>query len=428
MLSFAGLLFVSTVYAGASVTSSPCTTMPSSFLSDLVKGEPSAQGTLWQMVKECPQQVQNLGNSSMERLVVKGNLANWQKNLEDVIRRDYQDRSLDQQESDFESLAKILGKGPNDAKVRDLIKQSKDSSAREKACTAKDNRDDSLGKARNQGEVGWCYAFTAADLISHKLKKRVSATDIAFGFNQKDPTILGEKLKKAMEAGELLKKNRFTLETSSDGGLTTEAINYQTAKGVCLEKDLPSDETTMSSLKTSLDELDRLKYQMEKDPQMCQFGAYKASFARFPALPLRDILQTAYETDYSQVMVKLADKNCEGKRVSMKGIEAIEVVVRNEKTAQEALKMVDSALDNKSIAGIGYDMKVLGDEEAESQSHASSIVGRRYNAQTKQCEYLLRNSWGDKFDDSSPLENDKGYYWVPRSNLKRVLSDVTVIK
>lgn len=418
---------MSVVSARIASAAAPCVTLPSHFMSNLENNDGDARNALWQMILNCPQKVKTLGDSSVDRLFIKGQLTDWQKDVVTVVKSDYQDRKLDDEEKDFEGLAKILGPAKQDESIRSLLKQSKDASARQKQCTEKDNRDDSLGPVRNQGDVGWCYAFTAADLISHKLKQKVSALDIAYRFNQKDLGILGAKLKAQMNAGALTKKNNFALETTSDGGFTTAAIKYEAQKGACLESDLPSDNSDMSNLKTSLDDLQRLKYQLLKDPMMCQFGNYRLSFARFPALSLPQILQTAYDSDYSDMMIKLADKNCDGKRISMKGLEAIEVDISNDKTRGDAFATIDKALDNKSIAGIGYDVKVLGNDD-ETGSHASSIVGRRYNAKTQECEYMIRNSWGDEFDDESPLENQDGYYWVPKTKLKTVLTDVTVIK
>ena len=40
-------------------------------------------------------------------------------------------------------------------------------------CTTVDLRS-SLGEARDQGESGWCFANTAADLVSHAVGYRVS--------------------------------------------------------------------------------------------------------------------------------------------------------------------------------------------------------------------------------------------------------------
>ncbi|HEX7672728.1 MAG TPA: C1 family peptidase [Bdellovibrio sp.] len=424
MFMFSAILFV--VSARAASTVSPCVMAPSDFVSNLEKSDGGARNALWQMIRDCPQKVNDLGNTSVDRLFIRGQLVDWRKDIVTMIKSDFKDRRLDGEEKDFEGLTKILGPSRQDENIRGLLRQSQDDSARKKQCTKKDNRDDSLGPIRNQGEVGWCYAFTAADLISHKLKKRISALDIAYHFNQKDLGTLSAKLKARMNSGNITGKNNFALETTSEGGLTSPAIHYEAEKGACLEADLPSDDTDMSNLKTSLDDLQRLKYQMQKDSGMCQFGNYRQSFARFPALSIPQILQTAYDSDYSDMMVKLADKNCSGKRISMKGIETADVLVSDDKTRADAFATIDKALDHQSIAGIGYYADVLGSDA--SGSHASSIVGRRYNSKTQQCEYLIRNSWGDEFDESSPMENEDGYYWVPKTNLAPMLSDVTVIK
>lgn len=57
-----------------------------------------------------------------------------------------------------------------------LIDAGNKSLIREKAsCTPVDNRNDKLGPVRNQDSIGWCYAFATADLLTHKLRQKVSA-------------------------------------------------------------------------------------------------------------------------------------------------------------------------------------------------------------------------------------------------------------
>src|SRR5687768_14647529 len=69
-------------------------------------------------------------------------------------------------------------------------------------CSDKNNEIPEMGQLRNQrvtnqkenlyfeengrklrNSVGWCYAYAAADLVSFKLKRKVSAADIAINYN-----------------------------------------------------------------------------------------------------------------------------------------------------------------------------------------------------------------------------------------------------
>ena len=56
----------------------------------------------------------------------------------------------------------------------------------QKDCFPLDLRNENLGQVRNQHQVSWCYAFTAADMLGFTFdeQEKVSAADIAIGYNE----------------------------------------------------------------------------------------------------------------------------------------------------------------------------------------------------------------------------------------------------
>ena len=55
----------------------------------------------------------------------------------------------------------------------------------EPECSSVDLRNETLGPIRNQGEISWCYAFTAADVLQHTfgLNEIISPADLAISYN-----------------------------------------------------------------------------------------------------------------------------------------------------------------------------------------------------------------------------------------------------
>ncbi len=45
------------------------------------------------------------------------------------------------------------------------------------------------------------------------------------------------------------------------------------------------------------------------------------------------------------------------------------------------------------------------------------MEGRRWNSETRACEYLLRNSWGRNCLPTYRVECEDGYLWVPRNRM-----------
>ena len=105
---FSAILFV--VSARAASTVSPCVMAPSDFVSNLEKSDGGARNALWQMIRDCPQKVNDLGNTSVDRLFIRGQLVDWRKDIVTMIKSDFKDRRLDGEEKDFEGLTKILGR------------------------------------------------------------------------------------------------------------------------------------------------------------------------------------------------------------------------------------------------------------------------------------------------------------------------------
>jgi hypothetical protein len=65
------------------------------------------------------------------------------------------------------------------------------------SCEPQDLRNDKLGLVHNQERLGWCYAFTGADLLSYKLGEKISAADMATaytdGWRKELATTFGKK-------------------------------------------------------------------------------------------------------------------------------------------------------------------------------------------------------------------------------------------
>lgn len=67
-------------------------------------------------------------------------------------------------------------------------------------------------------------------------------------------------------------------------------------------------------------------------------------------------------------------------------------------------------------------------------SHVSVLVGRRWNKQSKTCEFLLRNSWGKNcYSYSNPelkgkCDPNTGYVWLSNEILKRSVTEAVYFR
>ncbi|MDO9181751.1 MAG: hypothetical protein Q7U04_05055, partial [Bacteriovorax sp.] len=106
-----------------------------------------------------------------------------------------------------------------------IAKESKTNLNIQNSCTDKINQNAAvnLNNVRNQDDVGWCYAYAGADLLSYRLNKIVSAVSL-------------------YSSGQTIERDINSL--IGNGGNIKSAIDNYLAlnKGICLEEDLPSSD------------------------------------------------------------------------------------------------------------------------------------------------------------------------------------------
>lgn len=81
---------------------------------------------------------------------------------------------------------------------------------------------------------------------------------------------------------------------------------------------------------------------------------------------------------------------------------------------------------------IGYHSALLydGENKVGSIDHASTVIGRKFNAESGNCEYLIKNSWGTREDcqETATIRCENGNYWVSRTSLKKNIGSATWIE
>ena len=146
----------------------------------------------------------------------------------------------------------------------------------------------SLGPPRDQGNTGWCYAFTAADLISQKLRTRVSAFDIATGFSFNDRSSISPNDRRFKE---FVRKNPGALKRWDEavgsqikqltdeqvaclntgvyqfGGIDEVAILLSNLNGLCREESLPR---TQSEIESASEEIKLFAATVNLDDLYCR--------------------------------------------------------------------------------------------------------------------------------------------------------------
>lgn len=282
-------------------------------------------------------------------------------------------------------------------------------------CSPVDYRE-KLPPIREQDDIGWCYAYSAADLASFHLGRNVSAFDMALQYNHSRHGI-----------GLLFRRR----ESDREGGRTKENLELGLNRGFCLEENLPSRSLDGGSIEGSLELIEDLTqdFSSRSAPFYNVMGSDEAAMndiagqiacenfdefrKMFPFLDEAGISNLISNSTMGNIIYRAANESC-GKRIKLNKT----VIGRsiNENSLMDAHELLSSG----NIFSISYRSEILKIPRYQNPSadydHVSTIVGRRWNQNLNRCEFLLRNSYGERcFRWYQNCED--GYHWVGTRNL-----------
>jgi len=300
-----------------------------------------------------------------------------------------------------------------------------------------------LPPVRNQDSLGWCYAFAAADLASFKLHTAVSAADIAMNYNYGWLSQYASTVKSVLTTGAL------PGETGREGGFAGGAFSAVSKRGFCKESDLPSIDFKDSEFKSSIENLENAKKSIDVSTagplgipveylrsrqlqKMCNEN-YSEIKRLFPGADLSDLYNVLDRSIYTNLAAHLAEKSC-GQRIHSPEPLQIQGAKRFISGQAALTHVVSEQLDRGNIVAISYNANVLespaaGQGNLDISNHVSVIVGRRWSKKLRECELLLRNSWGQGcYGYSRAYTCDRGNIYIPADVLMGATGSVDFVK
>lgn len=279
-----------------------------------------------------------------------------------------------------------------------------------------------LPKIADQDTIGWCYAFSAAAMLSFHMKKDVSAFDLALGYNQ-NRYFDGLKFGNA-KPGELW--------SDKEGGFTSTSILAAQQRGVCLEQDLPSSSVmgkdSIGSMVTTLNFPPILEL-AKKDIEMSCTAFTQYSRNYFPNLDFKqfqEILQRSTENDLIQL---LAEASCKERHpVPNYRLRSIYYPNSNFDSNVE----IQRSLNKNSVVEISVKLNSwLNIPGSTDAFHSMLVVGQRWNPEKQDCQFLIRNSWGNQCASFNPSRvecQEDGSLWVSSQLVRETLTGTTEIE
>jgi len=279
---------------------------------------------------------------------------------------------------------------------------------RENSCHGATVDVSAMGPVRDQGDIGWCYAHAAADLVSFQLGRRISAIDLAMNYN--DGVLFR------------LKKKFGESEFSKEGGQIDAAIGSESSKGFCAEEDFRGDIDGAASTLEYYRKLEQIKNMLgkpEATPEyICQEG-YKLASEVMQGLSVQDFANVLYHVPKDQMFDAFRNVSCRD-RIHLPAKSKLTEVSKGTSTAASLVTQMDQVLDQKQPVGINVmGTRIYGGDPGTA--HAVTVVGRRFDKSTGECQYRIRNSWGSDWEDG-------GYRWVSKEDVQNNLYKIVYFK
>lgn len=161
-----------------------------------------------------------------------------------------------------------------------------------------------MGPIANQDGTGWCYAYAAADIVSFKLKKKISPIDIALQNHKYEDGRNQTAINKATLRGSQLGSGGYP-----DLSILTAQLE---AKGFCPDEKISTNDLKENQLNDTLVNFNSvvrdLRYKSKFDKYDC--ADFEEARKIFPGLSLNEVEDVARAEGSINAASALASKAC----------------------------------------------------------------------------------------------------------------------
>lgn len=316
------------------------------------------------------------------------------------------------------------------------------------------NLSSAFGPTFNQGDIGWCYAYSGSDLLTYKFRDELkgqsfSPLQMALFYNLNDAARINNE---AGSVGAAIRLSTYRYNPNEEnvfyGGLCMSSVDevvLKTGSSLSVKKRFQQ----LSILKASYDLAKRTGSMAPFRETYTQMSAVNTLVS---SLSEQDFVELFEESNKVDVGIRYIHRFC-GVNSRFKfsesqypstyyiGDDYVELQKKGPaiytpiRDARFLMKLIHKQLDNENVVSISYDsgfLRPLG-PGVGNMLHASTVVGRQKIG--GECNVIIRNSWGGcKNEKNEYLYSKKvtqckdGYIWIPEQELLNHLQDVTYLK
>lgn len=264
----------------------------------------------------------------------------------------------------------------------------------------------SMPPVRHQDGTGWCDAFVAADLLSQKTGKNISALDISLNYQ------------KHLEAKNIILKDDIN-PTKVHGAHI--ALHKAMGHGYCLEKELPSEVGDGYGYNIA----DQLKQFSNLNKNTSLSNCLQLQYGNpFPEIPLGDFSRIIKENTDDRYFSLLRERSCQRSKEKIEDSMTVafgsntydDDFASKKKIVQKAIEQLEKgvAVGFEHPFSLMYNSNYL-ESELPGTWHASSIVGMRKD-DSGECRFKVRSTLGQRARFPGRHSKD-GYFWISAREL-----------
>lgn len=290
---------------------------------------------------------------------------------------------------------------------------------------------------RDQGEIGWCYGFAAADLLSVEVGVPVSAFHTSAIYNK---SIANSPIWKSIAGvGRFIENHsegrKSQFEEIYEGGHIDKALTEAKKEGkICSEKDVPYfvKAGDAAFLISYLEEVKKtIKSKDLSLTQKCEY--FKASFPSVLDSDLKKLFNYLLNEDLNVVLEKTISDLCPTNKLTIPDFKIKHIyppMLDYDKDMQALKKIffnkIAEVLESGKPMAIEYQTRFV--EAYRDEHHESIVTARRWNK--GKCEYKIRNSFGKAcgyYKKGIDCNLEEGSYWVDENIFYNMVDGITYL-
>lgn len=281
----------------------------------------------------------------------------------------------------------------------------------ESKCTTVEIDTSNMPKNHSQKNLRWCFAWSGTNLLSFNEEIPLSFYDMASQYH-----LYREDRKDDLKKNP---KQNFGLSA----GAPVEALEIiLSGKGICTEAQTNfANEDWGANAKVVMD---LIAPEKSLNEIACKHDLFKIESIKNLSSNIINVLGKLSSDNKLAVFLDLV---CDRHQLKKK-YETHLVETGDGVTPENLMSELDGALEiAHQPVSVGYSSDVLsmGQNFVGTPDHESTVIGRKYNKEKGQCEYLIKNSWGDDCDNVAPsIKCENGNYWLSRTTLQKNSEDL----